>query len=52
MRKRTAAGVLVVALALPLLPLTAAGAADEPGSGFASLSLSAVARGQRGMRDI
>ena len=46
MRKRTAAGVLAVALVLPVLPLTAAGAAGEKGSGFGSVSLNAVARGQ------
>jgi hypothetical protein len=45
-RQRTAAAVLVVALGLPVLPLTAAGAEDAPGSGFQSTSLSALAKGQ------
>ena len=46
MRKRSAAAVLAVALGLPVLPLTAAGAAGEPGSGFGSVTLRAVAHGQ------
>lgn len=46
MRKRTVAAVLLTALGLPVLPLTAAGAEDAPGSGFQSTSLSALARGQ------
>jgi len=46
MRKRTAMPVLAVALALPVLPLTAARAAADPGSGFQSVTLHAVAHGQ------
>jgi hypothetical protein len=46
MRKRSAAAVLAVALGLPVLPLTAAGADGEPGSGFGSVTLRAVAHGQ------
>ncbi|MFN2538627.1 MAG: hypothetical protein ABR549_10835 [Mycobacteriales bacterium] len=42
----SAVGMLLMALALPVLPLTAAGAAGDPGSGFGSVSLHAVAHGQ------
>lgn len=44
--KHSAAGLLVVSLALPVLPLTAAHASAAPGSGFASVSVSALAKGQ------
>ena len=46
MNKRTAAATLALALGLPVLPLTAAGAEDAPGSGFQSTSLTALAKGQ------
>ncbi|MCU1600325.1 MAG: hypothetical protein JWO22_1034 [Frankiales bacterium] len=46
MRKRSAGTLLVVALGLPVLPLTAARAAGEPGSGFGSVRLHAVAHGE------
>ena len=46
MRARTAAATLAVALALPVLPLTAARADGDPGSGFGSVRLHAVAHGE------
>ena len=46
MNKRGWAVTVAVALGLPLLPLTAAVATGEPGSGFGSVSLTAVAHGQ------
>ncbi len=46
MRKRTSAATLAVALALPVLPLTAAHADGDPGSGFGAVRLHAVAHGE------
>ena len=46
MRRRTVAGVLAVAAALPVLPLSAAGAEAGPGSDFGSVTLHAVGHGE------